>query len=95
MYTVTCTGLPEGYSIVDYARAAGVSLHHDTLEEARAAGVALEATPDCDGVAPNCSVLGPDGTEYPLMPPAVNADDWSRAHPETLAHGAWDRRSRS
>ena len=57
-YSIDCTGLPEGYSIHDYARAAGLRLDgHATVADAWAAADCIEATPDCDGVVPSCIVV--------------------------------------
>ncbi len=63
-YQVQCAGLPDGYSIYDYARAAGVRLSgHATAAEAWAAADRIEATPDCDGVVPSCYVVDDEGRE--------------------------------
>lgn len=62
-YTITCRDLPQGYALVDYARAAKVSLTHHTRESAFVAAATIEAKPDCDGVVPVCVVLDSDGNE--------------------------------
>lgn len=46
----------EGYFLRDYADAAGVSLYHDTEEEALVAIQKIENVPDVDDIVPACYV---------------------------------------